>query len=188
MKKDLVSMGKFLSLLLRHKPEEIGLKLDEHGWALVQDIVAKSYLTSDDIKNIVATNNKKRYEFSEDGLRIRAVQGHSVEVDLEYTPSVPPTVLYHGTQRKVYDDFIFDGGIKKMSRQHVHLSPDKDTAKIVAKRRKGEIIIIFVKALKMHEDGYKFYLSKNGVWLTDYVPSHYIFMAEGEEKEFTITL
>lgn len=168
--------SKFLSLVLRHKPEVIGIALDRAGWVPVKTLLSQLKhfgrdMTPDELKELVETNDKKRFSFSEDGKKIRANQGHSVEVQLQYAESEPPEVLYHGTVSK-YLDAIYDNGLQKMNRHHVHLSQDIETATKVGSRR-GKPIILVIDSEAMYKDGYKFYLSENGVWLTDHVPSKY---------------
>ena len=169
-------ISKFLSLILRHKPETIGLKLDENGWAKVKEILKSSQIDwkLQELQYVVDNNDKKRFELTTKGheLYIRACQGHSVQIDLELDEATPPNELYHGTVSKSLDSIMSDG-LKKMNRQHVHLSADLETATKVGGRR-GKAIILVVDSKKMYENDYKFYLSKNGVWLTDSVPSSYI--------------
>lgn len=170
-------VSRFLSLVLRHKPETIGLKLDKAGWVDVDVLIAQlaehgKVVSREEIDTIVATNDKKRYVLSEDGLRIKAAQGHSVDVELELKRETPPLTLYHGTVDKYLKD-IAKTGLQKMSRHHVHLSKDNETAVKVGSRR-GAPVILQVEAKRMHNDGFKFYISENGVWLTDSVPSKYI--------------
>lgn len=167
----------FMSLVLRHKPQEIGLILDENGWISVEEFIYQmnaygNTITLEILKHIVETNDKKRFAFNEDGTKIRASQGHSVSIDLDLTPQIPFDYLYHGTVNKFLES-IKKEGLKKMSRQHVHLSKDKETAIKVGSRR-GIPVILIVNTKQMHEDGYKFYLSENGVWLCDEVPVKYI--------------
>ncbi len=177
MRDPLVSKSKYLSLILRHKPETVGLTLDPHGWIGVSDLLKAMKWSMEDLEHVVADNNKKRFEFSEDKLRIRASQGHSVEVDLAYEEKIPPDVLYHGTSRDILH-ILEKEGLKKMQRHHVHMSPDVKTALIVARRRKNPIVLEIWTNMPevegdMFRDGFKFYLSTNGVWLTDHVPSAY---------------
>ena len=173
--KNIRRISKFLSLILRHQPEKIGLTLDKNGWAAVTDILEKSNLKFDreTLEEVVRTNDKQRFSFNEDKTKIRANQGHSIKtIDLELAPQVPPPFLYHGTVPK-FLQLIKSDGLKKMNRQHVHLSPDRQTATIVGKRR-GAPVILSIRSGQMQEDGYPFHLSKNGVWLTDHVPPKYI--------------
>lgn len=170
------STSKFLSLILRHKPQLIGLELDEHGWANVEDLIRrvnrKRPLDLQTLEQIVAQDDKQRYSFSADGKLIRANQGHSIPVDVGLEELEPPEILYHGTARR-YGSSIASQGLLKMSRLYVHLSGDVETARKVG-RRHGEPIIFLVESLKMFGDGYKFYRSVNGVWLTEHVPPKYL--------------
>lgn len=175
--KDLKHISKFLSLVLRHKPEEIGISMDSNGWVNVDELIEKCASKGNKfdfatLEEVVETNDKKRFSFSDDLARIRANQGHSVEVDLEFEATAPLDYLYHGTVEKFLDS-IKSTGLKKMSRLHVHLSKDLDTAVKVGSRR-GKPVILKVRAAEMHKDGHTFYLSKNGVWLCDEVPANYI--------------
>ncbi|MFK7979072.1 MAG: RNA 2'-phosphotransferase [Saprospiraceae bacterium] len=172
-----VKLSKFLSLVLRHKPERIGIQLDENGWTDVQLLLQKMQASGKQIdlptlEAVVANNDKKRFAFSADGAKIRANQGHSLKVQLGYTPQVPPTILYHGTVEKFLGS-IFQTGLDKRKRHHVHLSPEIATATNVGKRR-GKPIILAVDSAKMQADGFLFFLSENGVWLTEKVPVKYI--------------
>jgi len=177
-KKLLTKRSKFLSLVLRHKPEKINITLDKNGWVPVLsllsalDIYGGMTLTLEELKEIVETNDKKRFAFSADGAMIRANQGHSVEVDLDWPEQTPDAFLYHGTVQKYLDDIKAEG-LKKMNRHHVHLSNDISTAINVGARR-GQPVILVIDAKSMCRNGHKFYLSDNGVWLTDRVPSKYI--------------
>ena len=152
-----IQASKFLSLVLRHKPEEAGLTLDASGWCPVADVLKGCKLSKEDLALIVSTNDKKRFEYSADGERIRASQGHSVEVDLGYKPVAPPEYLYHGTATRFLDS-IKQQGLIKGSRQHVHLSGDTETAIMVGARH-GKPAVIKVSALLMHQEGWKFYLT-----------------------------
>ncbi len=169
--------SKFLSLVLRHKPEEIGLRLDQHGWANVKDLLrrmkkAGRRLSYDELVALVETNDKKRFTLSGDGRSIRAAQGHSIEVDLNLTPEKPPTELYHGTASANLDS-IFVDGLKPGRRQQVHLSLDPDTAWRVGQRH-GKPTVLRVNSAVMYADGYEFFQADNGVWLTDTVPPAYL--------------
>ncbi|BFM42730.1 RNA 2'-phosphotransferase [Flavobacterium sp. CFS9] len=173
------SVSKFLSLVLRHSPETIGIKLDENGWADVEELIIKcnkngsqSQMTAELLDYVVENNDKKRFAFNDDKTRIRASQGHSISVELNLSETDPPEYLYHGTVGKFMES-IQKEGLKKMSRQHVHLSKDKETAVTVGSRR-GAPQILTVRSGSMHRDGFKFYLSENNVWLTDEVPAKYI--------------
>ena len=168
-KKDLVSRGKQLSFLLRH---DKNYKFDEHGYRTVQDLIDNYGYSIEELDDIVETNDKKRYEYNEDKSLIRARQGHSVNVDVDLKEMVPPDILYHGTTTRFYSDILKDG-IKKMNRQYVHLS-DNYTTVISVGSRHGSAIVLTIDAKKMTNDGCKFYLSNNGVWLTDYVKPDYI--------------
>ena len=166
-------MGKNLSFLLRHDKEalESGL-IDKNGWRSVSELVKNHGYTKDLIVEIVKTNNKQRYEFNADGSKIRARQGHSIDVDVNLSETVPPSVLYHGTHTKALES-IYEHGIIKGERLYVHLSKDEETALKVGSRH-GTPFVLKIDAKKMREDGIKFYLSNNGVWLTDYVDPKYI--------------
>lgn len=172
-----VKISKFLSLVLRHRPELIGITLDSAGWVSVSELLHacqahRQPLTLAELHEVVENNNKRRFSFSEDGKRIRANQGHSLNVELGYNSSVPPAILYHGTVEGFMPS-IKKEGLKKGSRHHVHLSPDEETAHIVGSRR-GKPVILKVDSKRMHENGYEFFLSANGVWLTAHVPPEYL--------------
>lgn len=169
--------SKFLSYVLRHHPELINLNLDENGWANVDELIAKSTNDSqgfifEELDEIVETNDKKRFIFNEDKTRIRANQGHSIDINLALISQKPPEFLYHGTAQSNIDS-IFEKGIEKRSRQHVHLSQDKETASKVGMRH-GKPVILTINTQKMFEGGLEFYLSENNVWLTDFVDIKYI--------------
>lgn len=169
----LTRLSKFLSLVLRHKPEEIGLQLDPGGWAVVQELLDKlPTLTRELLDQIVQEDGKQRYSFSPDGTRIRAVQGHSIPVDLGLEPKEPPAVLYHGTARRFLAQ-IQQRGLLSMGRQFVHLSAEVDTAKQVGARH-GDPVVLAVDARAMHQNQQVFYLAENGVWLTSYVDAQYL--------------
>jgi len=177
MTKDLKHISKFMSLVLRHQPEEIGLQLDENGWAnakeLVQKMNAKGIRVDIEIiKKVVERNDKKRFAFNEDKTMVRASQGHSIDIDLALTAAEPPELLYHGTGEKNVAA-ILNEGIQKMNRQHVHLSKDKTTAINVGTRH-GKPIVLTIRSGEMYKDGVLFYLSANGVWLTDFIEAKYI--------------
>ncbi|MEO1052401.1 MAG: RNA 2'-phosphotransferase [Bacteroidota bacterium] len=176
--------SKVLSLLLRHRPEAANIKLDKEGWANVDELIEKVSrrfhpVDHDLIKVVVETNDKQRFSFSEDGLKIRANQGHSIPVDLGLTPIEPPEYLYHGTA-ETNVDAILEKGILKGSRQHVHLSLDKVTAEKVGIRH-GKPIILNIRSGQMHRDGIHFYKSENDVWLTDFVSAQYIAFKRSNE-------
>ena len=178
---DLIKTSKFISLILRHKPEEIGITLDEHGWANVKELLAGLNIDMTTLEQIVSTDDKQRYSFNEDKTLIRANQGHSIPVDVELKETQPPEILWHGTGVK-YECGIFNSGLMPKSRLYVHLSSDVETAVKVGARH-GEVLLLRVDAKHMYQDGYKFYLSKNGVWLTKYVPIEYLSVAIVETKE-----
>lgn len=173
---DLTRTSRYISLILRHKPEVAGIALDEHGWANVDELIAgvsKTHpLTMELLEEIVRTDEKQRYSFNEDRTLIRANQGHSIPVDVELERLEPPEVLYHGTGRK-YVPSIDCQGLLPKSRLYVHLSADEDTALKVG-RRHGEPVIYMVQAGRMSANGYAFYRSANGVWLTKKVPTEYL--------------
>ncbi|MBQ2911366.1 MAG: RNA 2'-phosphotransferase [Clostridia bacterium] len=172
----LINTSRFISLILRHKPSEIGIELDEHGWAnvaeLIEGINKKQPFDMAQLEEIVASDDKQRYSFNEDKTLIRANQGHSIPVDVELKESLPPDILYHGTGEK-YVSSINDMGLIPKSRLYVHLSKDMETAVNVGKRH-GKPVIYVVDSKKMAADGYKFYLSVNNVWLTKKVPVEYL--------------
>lgn len=169
--------SKFLSLVLRHAPEQIGIVLDAQGWTDVDELIAKAnaagvVLDHALLHEIVATSDKKRFTISADGTRIRAAQGHSVEVDLDLVPAVPPPILFHGTARTNIDSILAEG-LKPGKRQHVHLSKDEETARRVGMRH-GTPVIFRVDTSRLHADGQLFWQADNGVWLTDPVPPSYL--------------
>jgi putative RNA 2'-phosphotransferase len=171
-------ISKFLSLVLRHQPQLIGIELDEQGWTDVHQLIGKAQkkgviLTFDMLQHIVDTNAKKRFAFNNDLTKIRASQGHSVKVNLDYLPQVPPAILYHGTGIQFVSSILKDG-LLKMDRHHVHLSADKETAIKVGKRH-GKPAVLRIAATDMAEKGFVFFKSDNGVWLTEHVPVSYIY-------------
>jgi putative RNA 2'-phosphotransferase len=175
--KALTVASKFLSFVLRHQPESIGIKLDAGGWVAVDTLLARCRahgrpLSRETLETIVATSPKRRFALSDDGTRIRASQGHSVAVELGYAPAAPPECLYHGTVASSLPA-IRKGGLQRMKRHHVHLSTEAETAHAVGARR-GRPVILRIAAGRMHRDGHVFYLSANGVWLTDHVPPQYV--------------
>ena len=174
-------ISKFLSLVLRHKPEEIGLALEDGGWVSVRKLIAAcdaygKKFTLSELQEVVATNDKKRFSFDEKGAKIRANQGHSVEVEIGFEEREPPEILYHGTAERNLG-VIFAEGLKKMSRHHVHLSADTETARKVGARY-GKPVILKVDTAKMRERGAKFYVSANGVWLADAVAAEFLEVYE----------
>jgi putative RNA 2'-phosphotransferase len=181
MEKHLVRTSKFLSLVLRHQPQTIGLRLDEGGWARIDELIAKARgagvrLTEELLREVVEKNDKKRFALSEDGLRIRASQGHSIRVSLDLDPAEPPEFLYHGTASRSVES-IRESGLVRGRRNHVHLSKDERTAVAVG-RRHGKPVVLVIKAGRMHSEGFQFFLSANGVWLTQEVPARYIEFPE----------
>jgi putative RNA 2'-phosphotransferase len=172
-KKNIKKISKFLSLILRHEPQIIGLILDKNGWAEIDEIIEKSselVLTRELINEVVIQNEKQR--FTIEGDKIRANQGHSIDVDLEFKAVTPPDMLYHGTAIRFLES-IMKTGLSKQQRQYVHLSEALETAINVGKRH-GKVVVLEVDARKMFEEGYEFYLSENGVWLTDVVPLEFL--------------
>lgn len=177
MSDNLKQQSKFLSLVLRHEPESIGLTLDSGGWALLSEVIrcANAHgqqLTQERIETIVLTNDKQRFALSDDGTKIRANQGHSVTVDLGLQPVCPPPRLFHGTASR-FLEAILQEGLKPGSRQSVHLSSDEQTAVAVGKRH-GRPVVLDIDALAMHAEGHAFYQADNGVWLVSAVPPKYI--------------
>ncbi|MEM9644776.1 MAG: RNA 2'-phosphotransferase [Planctomycetota bacterium] len=178
MSDNLTRIGKFLSLVLRHRPEAIGLQLDSQGWVPVDQLIRHAndrgrQLSLEVVLEVVAKNEKKRFALSEDGLMIRANQGHSIaHVDLGLASQPPPQILFHGTVATFLDS-IREHGLKKRSRNHVHLSVDSVTATRVGARR-GKPILLTVQSRAMHDAGHLFYLSDNGVWLTEHVPPAFL--------------
>ena len=169
--------SKFLSLVLRHQPQTIGIELDEAGWVDVETLLTAlgkhgKPISRDALEQVVRNNDKQRFAFSPDGNQIRANQGHSVEVELEYEPSTPPKFLLHGTPAK-FVAAIRAGGLKKMNRHHVHLHASDEVATAVASRR-GAPVLLRVRSEEMHRDGHEFFVSRNDVWLVDHVPANYI--------------
>lgn len=180
-KKKLIQTSKFLSMVLRHAPETIGLELDEAGWTAIDTLLQKmkennQEVSHEQLLSLVETSDKKRFAVSPDGTKIRANQGHSIEVNHGFKPAKAPAVLYHGTGEKSVEA-IREIGILKMKRHHVHLSGDKNTAMHVGQRH-GKPIVLEINAQKMQDEGHIFYLSGNGVWLTDNVPAEYILQSK----------
>jgi putative RNA 2'-phosphotransferase len=177
MNKKVDQTSRFLSLILRHQPESIGLKLNGEGWADIGELIRLANsrgtaLSRKLIEEIVATSDKQRFALSDDGAMIRANQGHSVKIDLALAPQAPPPQLFHGTASHAIEA-IRAQGLKPAARQHVHLSSAFETAIAVGKRH-GRPVVLTVESGQMHADGNAFYLSANGVWLTDAVPVRYI--------------
>jgi putative RNA 2'-phosphotransferase len=177
---DVSKLSKFLSYVLRHKPDAIGLTLDPQGWTPVDELIAKSaaagtQFSREDLLHVVQTSEKRRFTLSTDRQRIRAAQGHSVTVDLGLSPREPPSVLYHGTATQFVTSILSEG-LKSQARQQVHLSADEATAHRVGQRH-GKPTILVVEALRMHAGGFLFFLADNGVWLTDHVPPEFLTLA-----------
>lgn len=175
--KQTTHISKFLSLVLRHQPETIDIQLDQNGWTDVNELIEKANkygikLDRETLNHIVETNSKKRFAFSDTLDKIRASQGHSIEIELGYTNQKPPEILYHGTGEKSVQS-ILDTGVEKRNRQHVHLSGDIETALKVGQRH-GKPFVFKVFADQMYNDNYQFFISDNGVWLTDNVPTKYL--------------
>lgn len=178
-KQQLVKISKFLSLVLRHKPEAIGLQLDKQGWADIEKLIDKANqsgeitgLDASTILEVVRTSDKQRFALSDDGKHIRANQGHSVAVDLQLTPKQPPNILYHGTASHFLASIKAEG-LKSGQRQHVHLSQNTETATQVGQRY-GKPIVLTIDAKTMHQQGITFYQANNGVWLTHRVSPQFI--------------
>lgn len=171
------STSKLLSLVLRHKPEAIGISLDAQGWIGVDELLhamqaSGKQLTRAELERIVETNEKQRFAFSPDGRSIRANQGHSIQVDLKLVAQVPPPKLYHGTANRFLESILVEG-LKPGARHHVHLSSNIDVARSVGARH-GKPVILVVESHAMHASGHSFYRSANGVWLTDLVPVFFL--------------
>ncbi len=177
MKTNIIKISKILSLLLRHNPEKAGITLDKNGWTDVGELIGKFSvkffpIDLEMLTEVVEKDNKKRYSFNTDQTKIRANQGHSIPVDLGLEPVMPPEILFHGTVPRFIPS-IRENGLRKGSRQYVHLSKDKETAVHVGIRR-GKPVILEIQARAMASKGYTFYLSENKVWLTDFVPAEFI--------------
>lgn len=174
-RKELEKISKFMSLILRHKPDEIGIILDKNGYTSISILNDKLDINSEELDWIVENNSKKRFAYNEDKTLIRASQGHSIdEVDVELQEAtIVPKYLYHGTSND-FVDIILVEGLKKMNRNHVHLSKDEETAIIVGKRKSSNITILKIDTESYLTDGYKIYISKNDVYLVDNVPNKYI--------------
>lgn len=171
-------LSKFLSLLLRHRPSEIGLQLEPGGWARVADLVQKGRdvahapLSRERIERLVEEQDKPRFSLTEDGERIRANYGHSLDVDLDLEPEPPPEHLYHGTAARTLEA-ILQEGLEPRSRRYVHLSADPDDAREVGQRH-GTPRILRVQATRMHQAGYTFYRPAAKIWLTEHVPPDHL--------------
>ncbi|MCF7805261.1 MAG: RNA 2'-phosphotransferase [Candidatus Marinimicrobia bacterium] len=174
-------ISKFLSYVLRHNPGKIGLSLDPAGWAPVPELLKGArkngiHIGLDDVKDVIAQSDKTRFTISEDDQYIRATYGHSIDVDLDYEPLEPPATLYHGTARRNIEP-IRKNGIRSQNRQFVHLSQDTKSAKKVGSRH-GKPEVLTISAKQMKEDGFTFYQSDAGIWLTKKVPASYITFPE----------
>lgn len=182
--KRLVKLSKYLSRHLRHQPQALGLTLEPGGWVAIQTLLAAMArhgvtISRAELDEIVTRNNKQRFAFDESGERIRASQGHSVDVDLQLAPTAPPATLYHGTARTTVEAILREG-LRKMRRQHVHLTDVLATAVNVGSRH-GTPAVLVVDAAAMVRDGYLFYRSENGVWLTESVPPRYLRILTPDE-------
>lgn len=174
---DKTNLSKFIALILRHKPDTVGITLDEHGWASVSELLSGINASGNEIdmqtlEEIVAEDEKQRYSFNSDKTKIRANQGHSVNVDVELKKAVPPETLFHGTGEKFVSS-IKSEGLKPKSRLYVHLSKDRETAVKVGSRH-GKPVVFEVNSGEMSRNGFEFFLSENGVWLTKIVPAEYL--------------
>jgi len=176
-------LSKFISLLLRHRPEEIGLELEPGGWASLAKLARKSRKEADAsitegwIRELVASQGKPRFSISGDGERIRANYGHSIDVDLDLTPSTPPPILYHGTADRTLQSILREG-LKPGSRPHVHLSADPEDARTVGQRH-GTPRVLRVDAVQMSRRGHQLYQAGEGIWLTGFVPPEHIAVVDG---------
>ena len=175
--KELTRISKFLSFVLRHQPAAIGIQLDQNGWADVKDLIQKANdhgirFDRETLNHLVATNSKKRFAFNDTYERIRASQGHTIDIELGYNSQKPPQILFHGTSENSVQS-ILDSGLKKQSRQYVHLSRDSETA-IKVGQRHGKPVVFKVFAEEMYNENFQFFLSDNGVWLTDNVSAKYL--------------
>lgn len=181
--KEITNISRFMSLVLRHQPDKIGLTLDAQGWTSVEELIEKMQKAGENLNHgileeVVANNNKKRFAFNEDKTRIRASQGHTIEIELGYEPKEPPEILYHGTAFKNIAS-ILQKGILKGDRHHIHLSKDEETAMNVGNRH-GKPVLLIIKAQRMFKDDIPFYCSENGVWLTEYIHPKYFSVKEME--------
>jgi len=170
-------ISKFLSLVLRHKPEHIGIELNNEGWTDVEILIQKMNVNGfkinlNDLIYVVETNQKKRFAFNTEMTELRANQGHSLKIDHGFESVIPPEILFHGTAVQNIGS-ILKNGIDKRSRHHVHLSADKETA-IKVGQRHGKPVVLEIMALQMNNDGKEFFISDNKVWLTDFVPAEYL--------------
>lgn len=179
--KQLTHISKFLSLVLRHQPDTIDIQLDKNGWTDINELIEKANnygvnFDRETLNHIVATNSKKRFAFNDTLDKIRASQGHSIDIELGFTKQKPPEILFHGTAEEFVQS-ISETGLEKRKRQHVHLSSDLETALKVGQRH-GKPFIFKVLAEQMYNDNFQFYISDNSVWLTDNVPTKYLKRSE----------
>jgi putative RNA 2'-phosphotransferase len=178
MKPDqLKPISKSLSYVLRHRPDSMGLELEAGGWIRVESLLSAfrksgKPLSAEMLQQVVTHNDKQRFEFSNDGMRIRARQGHSMEVELGYEPAIPPAVLYHGTATRNLDSILAQG-LLKGRRHHVHLSTNQETMMQVAMRH-GKPVLLMIQSQQMQLAGYEFFVTGNHVWLTEHVPPPFI--------------
>lgn len=179
MGKEDIRLSKTLSFILRHHPHYYELELEDGGWVKLDMLIEAlrsenkrfAEITLADIERIITTSDKKRYEI--DGGRIRAMYGHTVATALAYTPTEPPTILYHGTSTQ-FVGIIQQQGLKPMSRRYVHLSVEKETARLVGQRKSGKVVLLHITAMQAHVAGVKFYYGNDDVWLADHIPPEYI--------------
>lgn len=180
-------LSKFISLILRHKPQVIGVSLDEHGWAEIEQLLnginqnGKYQIDRALLERIVREDDKQRYQISTDGQKIRACQGHSIHVNIEMEKKQPPSILFHGTAAHNVDS-ILSKGILPNGRLYVHLSKDEQTAVKVGQRH-GKPVVLQIKAGDMYQEGYEFYISENGVWQTKIVPQKFIIFPSVRSNE-----
>ncbi|MDP4028038.1 MAG: RNA 2'-phosphotransferase [Gallionella sp.] len=191
MRKKLETTSRFLSFVLRHKPETIGLTLDSEGWCAIDQLIRLANgqgtrLTRELLLEVVATSDKKRFALSPDGSSIRANQGHSIQVNLNLQPQTPPPMLFHGTATR-FELSIRAQGLVAGSRQYVHLSADSVTALQVGKRY-GKPLLLEVQALAMSRSGHEFFMSANGIWLTRAVPTTYLRFPDAPERNGNASL
>jgi putative RNA 2'-phosphotransferase len=177
-----VRISKLLSLGLRHNPAALGITLDAAGWADVESVIRglaarHETVSEDELEELVATSDKQRFALSADGSRVRANQGHSIDIDLGLPRREPPQILFHGTVTRFLESIRREGLLRR-ARTHVHLSTDVETARVVARRRAGATVILRIRARAMHEAGYTFFMSDNGVWLTERVPAELLEVLE----------
>lgn len=176
---DIKKTSKYLSFILRHQPDSIGLELSEQGWAHIDELIDRTHkfqLTKELIQTVVDTNDKKRFLISADGERIKANQGHSIKVRLELEPVMPPDLLLHGTAERFITS-IFEEGLTKQQRHHVHLSEILETAMSVGARY-GKPVLLKIDSKQMHNDGFEFFKTENSVWLVDCVPCRYLALID----------